>query len=193
MIKGYKMDTRFFRLMVLMSLCLSISTVYAEEAAAPAVEADQQQPTENPVVSIEDALEQEITLGRERAVKMRAPRDAFMADIGRINEQIEARKAAILAENETAAELKAEVAELDKQIVEKSEALATIFDTDEELLVLRAQQTEKQTAFRKSQTKLRDEVAQQHRERRHLLEQARQAAAEKAAEAKQAAETAEKE
>lgn len=187
------MDTRFFRLMVLMSLCLSISTVYAEEAAAPAVEADQQQPTENPVVSIEDALEQEITLGRERAVKMRAPRDAFMADIGRINEQIEARKAAILAENETAAELKAEVAELDKQIVEKSEALATIFDTDEELLVLRAQQTEKQTAFRKSQTKLRDEVAQQHRERRHLLEQARQAAAEKAAEAKQAAETAEKE
>lgn len=187
------MDTRFFRLLVLMSMCLAISTVQAAEDVELADKADAQVAGETTDVSMEDVLQQKIELDRQRTIQMRGPRDAYMEEVARIKALVEAREQTILAENETAAELKAEIAELDQALVEKSEALAAIFDTDEELLTLRTKQSGAQASFQKSQLKLRNEITQQHRARRRLLEQAREAAAEKAAEAEQAAETSEKE
>lgn len=175
------MDVRFFTLMVLVGMCFATGLAYAEEETPSAVKSVEQPTSDNPVDSIDEALKQEVELGMERALKMRGPRDAHMSEINTINAQLEARKKAILSENETAAELSAEIAELDKELAEKSEALSTIFDTDKGMLELWAKQVQAQAAFGKSQMELREEIARQHRERRQLQEKARQAAAAKAA------------
>lgn len=187
------MNTRFFKLTVLTSLCFAMSTAQATEVTKDAEKADEAVTTEAPAVPAPDAMRKKFEQDRQRAMEMRGPRDAYMAEVNQIKAQVEVRKEAILAENEAAAELKAKIAELDRELVEKSEALAAVFNDDAELQALLIQEREKKAAFRKSQMELRDQIRQQRLERRQLLERTRQAAAEKAEEAKEAVEAAEQE
>lgn len=175
------MNVRFVTSMALVCTLFAAGVVRAEEAVVAEKGDEEQSAVSELTVSAEEAIKQQIESGRQEALKLRTPRDEQLAEVGKINEQMTARREAIIAENEEAAALKAEIAELDKALEEKSGALAAILDGDEALQALRVKLGEAQVAFRVSQIKLREEVARQHRERRLLQDQARQTAAAQAA------------
>ena len=121
-----------------------------------------------------DAVVAELEASRRVLMEMKAPRDQHMAEAGELAKQVEARRSAILTENEEAAKLKADIAELDKVLEEKMQSLQAVFDADSELAALQVKMQAARDNFGKNQLKLREEIARQHRERRLAMQKAAQ-------------------
>ncbi len=189
------MTTRNFTKIILISTIISTASVFAEEASkasamdkandakktivTPVAEAsttakakEDEEVIVTPVAA--DAVAAELEASRRVIMEMKAPRDQQMAAVGEITKQIEARRKAILETNEEAAKLTADIAELDKTLEEKVLALTAVFDADQELAKLQIKMQEARDNFGKSQLKLREEIARQHRERRLAIEKAAQ-------------------
>jgi len=179
------MNSRYFTVIASLSACLSVATVWAgaDEASPPATEPVAIVSADGVEMSAEDALRREVEAQRARAIQMRGPRDAHMAAMGRITQQVEVRRKEILAENEEAAALEGEIAELERALEEKTTALASIYDEDERLQELRGEMLQARDAYNASQAQLRETILKQHRDRQHLVQQVREEAAAKAAEA----------
>lgn len=186
------------------SSILSAGNLLAEEAVAAPVDKKAEpvavksetvavKPGEGPAVSKEEAAaavaratDPNMDEYRKRAREMSRPRDKDIAALNEISAKAEARRKTLLTENEAAAKLNSEIEELTKTLEAKAAALSEILASDAELADLNKALAEAQSALRKNQTKLRDEIAKQHRERMAVIEKQR-LEAEAAAKAKAAA------
>ncbi len=188
------MTTKIFTKIMMVSTILCATSAFAKEASkvsasdkvkdagktmvTPVVESSTagQEEAEGLIVApvATDAVAAELEASRRVLMEMKTPRDQQMAAVGQITKQMEARRKTILEENQDAAKLSADIAELDKMLEEKMLALKAVFDSDPELVTLQAKVQEARDSFGKSQLKLREEIARQHRERRLAMEKAAQ-------------------
>lgn len=122
---------------------------------------------------------------RARAREMSRPRDKDIAALNEISAKADARRKAVLVENEAAAKLNAEIEELTKALEAKAAALTAILEADQELVDLNKALAAAHAELRKNQATVREEIARQHRERMAVIEKQR-LEAEAAAKAKAA-------
>ena len=120
----------------------------------------------------------------KRVKALSDPRNKQLAEMKAIVDKVEARKKEIFAENKEAAQLDKEIQELRKTLDEKNAALIAILDSDKKLTELNRSMDASRDEFVVKQRKIREEIANQHRER--LLREEKLRLAREAAEAEKA-------
>ena len=133
--------------------------------------------------------EEQVQENFKRVKALSDPRNKQLAEMKAIADKVEARKKEIFAENKEAAQLDKEIQELRKALDDKNAALITILDSDKKLTELNQSMDSSRDEFVVKQRKIREEIANQHRERRlkeeklRLAREAAEAEKAKAAEA----------
>lgn len=145
------------------------------------------------VTSGKDALsaesEAQVQENFKRVKALSDPRNKQLMEMKAIADKVEARKKEIFAENKEAAQLDKEIQELRKALDEKSAALIVILESDKKLTELNQSMDSSRDEFVVKQRKIREEIANQHRERRLKEEKLRLAREAAEAEKTKAAET----